>query len=259
MTTNILALVLCRVVLSDGSDTLEQDIQERLHLRIEAINAILSANRDQVGFTVSTYNVSHDIHKVDELPFDVPITHITYQGEVFFEFDSYVLKEVSLANLDLLIEIVGREQHPTSFFIVGHTDDQGDDLYNHSLSIKRAGNVAEYLVPKIPAAINVSTIGFGEAFPVTDNINEHGRELNRRVEFFIGYHRDVIKNWIIDQANSERTRELRGNKSFEQSPVIVDFNKEEDSKTGKITVLRKETDRIRLKFAKNLKKKIKTY
>ncbi len=64
----------------------------------------------------------------------------------------------------------------------GHTDSSGGDAYNQALSERRAASVREYLVGKGVDASRLSSNGYGEAQPVSDNATAEGRQLNRRVE-----------------------------------------------------------------------------
>lgn len=66
--------------------------------------------------------------------------------------------------------------------VAGHTDSQGDDVYNKDLSQRRAASVVNYLVGKGVASDNLQPAGFGEEQPVADNGTTEGRAENRRVE-----------------------------------------------------------------------------
>jgi OOP family OmpA-OmpF porin len=64
----------------------------------------------------------------------------------------------------------------------GHTDSQGAEEYNMSLSRQRAEGVKKYLVEKFNInASRISTVGYGESNPVASNDTEAGRQKNRRV------------------------------------------------------------------------------
>ena len=69
--------------------------------------------------------------------------------------------------------------------IVGHTDSQGDEVYNQKLSLSRANSVANYLIDKGVNKGRIKTLGLGETDPIADNTTAKGRELNRRVEFIL--------------------------------------------------------------------------
>ncbi|MBK6635569.1 MAG: OmpA family protein [Chitinophagaceae bacterium] len=64
----------------------------------------------------------------------------------------------------------------------GHTDSQGKDEYNQTLSEERAASVRAYLVSKGIDESRLSSAGYGETTPVADNKTAAGRAKNRRVE-----------------------------------------------------------------------------
>jgi len=69
-----------------------------------------------------------------------------------------------------------------SFYVAGHTDDEGDLQANMTLSQARAGSVVRDLVSRgVPAAM-LSAHGAGPLSPVATNFTPEGRALNRRVE-----------------------------------------------------------------------------
>jgi len=67
----------------------------------------------------------------------------------------------------------------------GHTDSQGSEANNQTLSEKRAAAVAEYLMTKNPdiERSQLTSKGYGESNPVASNDTAEGRAQNRRVEF----------------------------------------------------------------------------
>jgi OOP family OmpA-OmpF porin len=69
--------------------------------------------------------------------------------------------------------------------IVGHTDSQGNEIYNQKLSLSRANTVANYLIDKGINKGRIKTLGLGETKPIADNTTAKGREINRRVEFIL--------------------------------------------------------------------------
>jgi len=70
--------------------------------------------------------------------------------------------------------------------IEGHTDYMGSDSYNQDLSERRANAIRDYLVKFHRLDANkIKALGRGESFPIADNGNYQGRQLNRRVEFII--------------------------------------------------------------------------
>ena len=64
----------------------------------------------------------------------------------------------------------------------GHTDNQGDEIRNMRLSVRRAEAVRAYLVSRGIADGRVVALGFGETTPIADNYYDDGRHANRRIE-----------------------------------------------------------------------------
>lgn len=67
--------------------------------------------------------------------------------------------------------------------IGGHTDSDGDDATNLTLSQGRADTVLGYLVDSGIAADRLTAVGYGEAEPVQSNDTPTGKAANRRIEF----------------------------------------------------------------------------
>lgn len=65
----------------------------------------------------------------------------------------------------------------------GHTDAQGSEAFNASLSAGRAQAVLEAMAKAGIATTHLSVRGYGESVPVADNDTDAGRDANRRIEF----------------------------------------------------------------------------
>lgn len=105
-------------------------------------------------------------------------------NNIFFEFDKAELLSKSYEELDQLFTQLMRFE-TLSIVIEGHTDNMGTFEYNMHLSVKRARAVVDYLIMKGLKEERVSYEGFGYTIPLSDNRNEDGRKLNRRVAFRI--------------------------------------------------------------------------
>lgn len=66
--------------------------------------------------------------------------------------------------------------------LVGHTDDQGSQQYNLTLSQRRAAAVREFLISDGIDPARLTSEGYGEFQPIAENTSAEGRERNRRVE-----------------------------------------------------------------------------
>lgn len=87
-----------------------------------------------------------------------------------------------IGKLDLIAGIMN--QYPKAKFSVqGHTDSQGRAVNNMKLSEKRAKAVLDYLASKGNVSTDrLTSSGFGEDYPISDNKTRAGRAQNRRVE-----------------------------------------------------------------------------
>jgi outer membrane protein OmpA-like peptidoglycan-associated protein len=105
---------------------------------------------------------------------------------IYFETNSDKLKAFSLPQLDALVEIL-QKYDGANLSIEGHTDSQGDDVYNMALSQKRCESVKKYLMSKGIFESRLTATGFGETKPIADNTTAEGRAKNRRVELNTSY------------------------------------------------------------------------
>jgi hypothetical protein len=102
-------------------------------------------------------------------------------ANVFYEIDRWELKKESMAELDNLTDLLLYNKD----FIVeigGYTDSTGTDEHNLVLSEKRALSVVNYLISKGIPAERLTHKGYGNNFPIGDNVTSEGRRLNRRTE-----------------------------------------------------------------------------
>ena len=99
---------------------------------------------------------------------------------ILFDFDKYDSKKESEKPLqeiaDLLLDYPGLKIE-----IQGHTDNQGQDDYNLTLSQKRAETVRLYMISLGVDSLRLTARGYGAAMPVAANNTREGRAKNRRV------------------------------------------------------------------------------
>ena len=109
---------------------------------------------------------------------------VTFQSGPLFDYDSDGLRAPAKENLSSLAASL--EKYPgTDLLIVGHTDAQGSDSYNMTLSERRAASAANYLVAQGVSRARLRSTGRGESEPVAPNDTEADRQKNRRVEVAI--------------------------------------------------------------------------
>jgi outer membrane protein OmpA-like peptidoglycan-associated protein len=103
---------------------------------------------------------------------------------VFFDTDKFELKPQSTVELDKLVDFLVKDAK-LNIEIGGHTDSDGDDARNMTLSENRAKSVMNYLVGKGIAAERITAKGYGETQPMVPNDTPDNKAQNRRVEFVI--------------------------------------------------------------------------
>lgn len=101
---------------------------------------------------------------------------------VNFMLNSGELTADSKSTLDQVANSLKARGDIKSIEVIGHTDSLGAAAYNQSLSEKRAGAVADYLVSQGVDSGILHAKGMGESEPVADNGTAEGRAQNRRVE-----------------------------------------------------------------------------
>jgi len=123
---------------------------KNLNIELESLEDGKSFNLNNIYFETNSYQIN------------------SIAREVLIEFSSYL--EV---NQNLIIEING------------FTDNIGDEVDNQLLSENRAKAVCQLILSVGIAENRVLFNGYGEQFPVADNITKEGRAQNRRTEFRI--------------------------------------------------------------------------
>jgi len=109
---------------------------------------------------------------------------VTFKSDIFFDVDSSSLKAGSYDEISRVAGVLN--QYPQTMIVIsGHTDSQGEEVYNQQLSQRRADVVKNALTGEGVNPSRMTAIGFGEGKPIADNGTPSGRQLNRRVEITI--------------------------------------------------------------------------
>ena len=104
-----------------------------------------------------------------------------YAKTILFDTNKASFQKQTLPVLEAITAIL-KEYPSAKFSIEGHTDADGKDTANQTLSENRAAAVKNYLVEKGIDASRLSSAGFGESQPVDSNKTKAGKANNRRVE-----------------------------------------------------------------------------
>lgn len=104
-----------------------------------------------------------------------------YAKTILFDTNKATFQQRTYPVLEAMVAIL-KEYPNSNFSIEGHTDSDGKDAANQTLSENRAAAVKNYLVEKGINSARLSSKGFGESMPVATNKTKAGKALNRRVE-----------------------------------------------------------------------------
>ncbi|MGN8225483.1 OmpA family protein [Gracilimonas sp. BCB1] len=112
-------------------------------------------------------------------------------SDVLFDFDSSTLN--AGAN-KVVNELAGflKNYPERTVHIEGFTDSIGSAEYNKNLSQRRADALKQALIQAGISSQRIETVGYGEEYPVATNMNEAGRQQNRRVEVIISNENGVV-------------------------------------------------------------------
>jgi OmpA-OmpF porin, OOP family len=108
-------------------------------------------------------------------------TKIVTHG-ITFDYNKSVIKPESMGTLNMIVDVM-KNNPEIKFEVGGHTDADGSDAYNLTLSQQRAAAVREQLTKMGIDASRLTSKGYGETKPIGNNTSLEGKANNRRVEF----------------------------------------------------------------------------
>ncbi|MEM9577489.1 MAG: OmpA family protein [Pseudomonadota bacterium] len=113
---------------------------------------------------------------------ETQIADILVAKKITFEPGSATIDESALGTMDQIADLL-RTCGSLRLEVQGHTDSQGREEMNLSLSQARAESVLNELRARKVLTSSFIAKGYGEALPIATNDTEEGREANRRIEF----------------------------------------------------------------------------
>lgn len=154
--------------------------------RVDNVNNI-TGKAQLVNFVVSGYENSFikniriaaggiDIYKKISTDAKI-ITH-----GILFDIDKATIKPESMGTINSIYALL-KNDPSLKFEIDGHTDNSGDAVHNLTLSQQRADAVKTQFLSMGIDASRLTTKGFGDTKPISDNLSPEGKANNRRVEF----------------------------------------------------------------------------
>ena len=99
-----------------------------------------------------------------------------------FDVNKATIRPESMGVINSIFGLL--KDHPEiKLSVEGHTDSDGDDASNQSLSERRAQAVADQLIKMGIDGSRLESVGWGERMPIGPNTTSEGKAANRRVEF----------------------------------------------------------------------------
>jgi outer membrane protein OmpA-like peptidoglycan-associated protein len=161
--------------------THEADNAKQSATNARAVADVALNQRDQA--TEETARVQAELDALKATP--TPRGMVLTLGDVLFDTGRAELKSGAARKVDQLAQFL--MEHPDRRVqIEGFTDSVGTDSYNEDLSQRRADAVKAALINRGIEPSRIGTEGYGKAYPVANNNDTGGRQLNRRVEVVIG-------------------------------------------------------------------------
>jgi peptidoglycan-associated lipoprotein len=165
---------------------------------------------------------------------------------IYFDFDMYSLRPEAKKVLDDLITFASK--HPDiQIEMNANTDSIGSSFYNKQLSGKRGNAARDYLIANGLDKSNLVVNALGLEKPLVSNQNPIGRQLNRRVEFYILGGPGYVANAMVYIVEPQSTLESVAKKfkmTKEEIRKLNDLTTEKLSPFTPLRVYRTENDNV---------------
>ena len=134
------------------------------------------------GIKVVKKEQGKTVEKTITVSEDQPVCSVNLRIE--FDVDSCRLRPESFKLLNELGKALsGEALKERPVIIKGHTDSDGDDIYNLELSLERGLAVKSYITANFDISHSLlKVVGYGEHLPIVPNDSAANKQINRRVE-----------------------------------------------------------------------------
>lgn len=99
-----------------------------------------------------------------------------------FDVNQATLRPESFGVINEIVNLM-KENTSLNFSVEGHTDSDGSDSHNQTLSEARAKAVKDKMINMGVSPSRLKSVGHGQSIPIADNDTPEGKSHNRRVEF----------------------------------------------------------------------------
>ena len=162
---------------------------EKMHGQMEMIVGVRREVLDQIKASIDSVSGSSSRASIGENG------NIILNDTVFFDTNKWDLKPEALGVLNQLVVVFSKflsdpenARYIDSIIISGHTDADGPEDNNRTLSTNRANSVLNYMLTETvltPYSDYFCAAGYGESRPIAPNDTKENKALNRRIEISI--------------------------------------------------------------------------
>ncbi|MEL7344656.1 MAG: OmpA family protein [Pseudomonadota bacterium] len=149
----------------------------------------------------------------------VLLNDILAEKKITFAPSSSEIEQEALATIDRITEVLP-DCRLVEMEIGGHTDSQGREIMNLSLSQARADAVLNAIMSRRILTANLTAKGYGETQPIAENDTEAGREANRRIEFTLRVLEETVAEADVPQDAPQDAPETVEAAETEPTPTV---------------------------------------
>ena len=175
---------------------------EKMHGQMEIIVGVRREVLDQIKASIDSVSGSSSRASIGENG------NIILNDTVFFDTNKWDLKPEALGVLNQLVVVFSKflsdpenARYIDSIIISGHTDADGPEDNNRTLSTNRANSVLNYMLTETvltPYSDYFCAAGYGESRPIAPNDTKENKALNRRIEISITLKDDTVMDIVND-------------------------------------------------------------
>ncbi|WP_312647658.1 flagellar motor protein MotB [Aminipila sp.] len=186
---------------------------------------------DQIYWSMKKFVEDNNLQDSIEVKKGKDFTFIIFRNNIFFNGDSYVLRQEGKDILDVLCSaITPVADQVGEIRVMGHTNQADPNKPNpiegdRFLSSNRATQVLVYIETKnLVDGKKLFSMGYGQHYPIASFVTEADRAKNRRVEIYIAKN-DATKYTLdevydkIDKSSEESTEQKQDQNSKPENPV----------------------------------------
>jgi outer membrane protein OmpA-like peptidoglycan-associated protein len=152
----------------------------------------MTIEKSQPEYSIGTFIPNPNLDSNPEIRYktaireDIVIPRFTLDANLLFTKGGAGLRAEAKQSMQGIVEFIGMFT-PSKVVIEGHTDSDGNDKDNLTLSEERANSMRSFLVDtyEFISPGMVEAIGYGEERPIAPNDSEQNKGINRRVEIVI--------------------------------------------------------------------------